>query len=173
MKKIKEHIKTLNRKIINNLSFLTFLLIVFFSACMRNEKKQLLYSNVDKSSYFEIIYLKNKIIIIENSSVNDIKYKDTSNLIMKKGQYYSSIKNLVNSKESLIMSTTKDTTYKYENMGKSFFYSISKNDDSTFKAGSINGDSLRFKLKTTYFYDNKFTIFKIEENVNGKITQWK
>jgi hypothetical protein len=37
----------------------------------------------------------------------------------------------------------------------------------------MNVDSLKFKLETSIYYDNKYNIFMIEEFINGKTTQWK
>lgn len=173
MKKIKEHIKSWNRKYISNFCFLIFLFSNIFVSCKGDENKQILYSNIDKSNFYEIIYDKNKIILIDNSSVNNITRKDTSIFTKKKGQYFCSYRGTTNDGELLMMSTTKDTIYEYKSMWKFFLYRISKNKDKTFKAVSINKDSIRFKLKTSIYYDDKYNIFMIEEFVNGKTTQWK
>jgi hypothetical protein len=172
MKKTKESSNIVNKNYFTNLCFLIFLLFQFFVSCKRDEK-QFLYSNIDKSNFYEIIYLKNKIILINNSSVNNIINKDTSIFTKKKGQYFSSHKGTTNDKESLIMSITKDTIYEYKNVGRLFLYKIGKNGNKTFKAISMNVDSLKFKLETSIYYDNKYNIFMIEEFINGKTTQWK
>jgi hypothetical protein len=148
-------------------------MILIVVSCKRDEKRQFLYSNINKSNFYEIIYLKDKIILINNSSVNNVKYKDTSIFLKKKGQYFSSPKGTTNDKESLMMSITKDTIYNYKNMGKLFLYKIGKNGNDTFKAASTNTDSLKFKLKTKIYYDSKYNIFMIEEFLNGKTTQWE
>lgn len=166
IKKTEELIKILNRKHI-----IIFCFLIFFS-CNR-DKKQFLYSNVDKSNFYEIIYFRNKIILINNSSANNIIYKDTSIFTKKKGRYFSSYKGTTNDKESLIMCIDKDTIYEYKNMGKVFLYKIGKNGNETFKAVSVNIDSLKFKLKTSIYYDNKYNIFMIEEFLNGKTTRWR
>lgn len=121
MKKIKEHIKTLNKKHIINLSLLIFVSLFIFTSCKKEQKKHFLYSNIDKSSFYELIYFENKIILIYNSSFNNIKRSDTSILIKKKGQYFCNYKGTTIDKELLIMSVSKDTIYSYENMGKTFF----------------------------------------------------
>ncbi|QBN18828.1 hypothetical protein [Flavobacterium nackdongense] len=173
MKKAKESINILKRKNIINLYFLIFFQFLILVSCKRDETKHFLYSNNGKSNFYEIIYLKDKIILINNSSVNNIINKDTSIFTKKKGQYFSSHKGTKNDKESLIMSISKDTVYEYQNIGKFFLYKIGKNGNETFKAVSINVDSLKFKLKTSIYYDTKYNIFMIEEFINGKTTQWK
>jgi hypothetical protein len=121
MKKIKEYIKTLNKKHIINLSLLIFVSLFIFTSCKKEQKKYFLYSNIDKTSFYEIINFENKIMLIYNSSFNNIKRIDTSILIKKKDQYFCNYKGTTIDKELLIMSVAKDTIYSYENMGKTFF----------------------------------------------------
>lgn len=173
MKKIKEHIKTLNKKHITNLSVLIFLLFVILISCKKEEKRQILYSNINKSNFYEIKYSKDKIVLIDNSFINNIKHIDTSVFFKKNGQYFCNYKGTSNDGEMLMMSINKDTIYEYKSMMKLFLYKISKNRNGTFTTVSINKDSLRFKLKTSVYYDDKFNIFMIEEFINGKTTRWK
>jgi hypothetical protein len=173
MKKTKEHIKSLNRKYIINLSVLIFLSLLIFTSCKNEQKQHFLYSNIDKSSFFQLIYFENKIVLIYNSSFNNIKRSDTSILIKRKGEYFCNYKGTTIDKELLMMSISKDTIYNYKNMGKTFFSRISEIGNKKFKSETVNADSLRFKLRTTFYYDNKYNIIKIEEDLNDKITKWE
>lgn len=173
MKKIKEHTKTLIKKNITSVGFIIFLLFFIFISCRNEEKKNFLYSDIDKSSFFELIYFENKIILIYNSSFDNIKRSDTSILIKKKGGYFCNYIGTTINKELLVMSISKDTIYDYKNMGKTFFSRISETGDKKFKSETVNADSLRFKFRTTFYYDDKYNITKIEENLNDKVTKWE
>jgi hypothetical protein len=166
-------IKTSNRKHNINFCFLIYLLVLLFISCKKNHSKEFLFSKTDNSNFYEIHYFKNKIILINHSFVDNVIYKDTSIFIKKKEEYFSNNKGTTNDREFLMMSNKNDTVYEYKNMGNIFSYRISKNKNGEFKATSVNNDSLKFKVKTNIYYNDRYNIFMIEEFLNGKISQWK
>lgn len=156
----------------NNLLLYLFL-VLLFGCDFKNDVDQLItvHGNTkEKSVSYKIGYHDDKIILVQSSVINDKNKIDSTIFYKKKNGYYDKriLENEVFAKNPkaiylLSLSIKKDTLYTYKNLLGEFFCKVAKIKDNKFTTTFAYKDSLKFKYRSTIYYNDKYKIQKIEE----------
>ena len=141
---------------------------LFFIFCNNKEKQYILDSNDVKDYY--VYFLNDSILkLVHRSDSNKvidsmIFYKNEEKYFQKS---YSSF-----AKELLVLNSQKDTFYTYQSLGSDFYCEILRKENNKFKSSFGNIDSLNFKYRFSFYYDDKFEIDRIESVLNDEVENY-
>jgi hypothetical protein len=151
-----------------NTSWFILLIFIFFSC----SKKSDVLTNKKNEEYRKYIYLNDTILCIYGNFSKKDKTIDTTIFYKKGNDYFEDIYNPIEGstfiKSKLSFSINKDTCYNYNVIFDSLYCKISKIGKNRFQTVYAKYDSLRYKYKRIFYYDNNYRIYKIEEIDNDE-----
>jgi hypothetical protein len=145
-----------------------FIAIYFFSC----SKKSDVLTNKKNDEYRKYIYFNDTILCISGNFSKKNKTIDTTIYYKKRNDFYKDFYNPtegpISIKSKLSFSINKDTCYSYNVIFDSLYCKISKIGNNKFQTIYAKHDSLNYKYKRIFYYDNNYRIYKIEEIDNDE-----
>jgi hypothetical protein len=150
-------------------AYLVILLMFVFFSC---SKQSDVLTNKTNDNYRKYIYSNDTILCIYGNFSKKDKTIDTTIYYKKGNDYYTDFYNPVEGptsiKSKLSFSINKDTCYNSNIIFDSVYCKISKIGNNKFQTIYAKYDSVNYKYKRTFYYDNNYRIYKIEEIDNGE-----